>query len=292
MATTIQSASDRTAAVRSTITALHGAGAGMMEALICHPLGTIKVAIQTKRSLHSGGAHVLDATLTDGSLRSSIQSIYYQSHLTFYRGLEYKSALTGLDEKSLPSQKLFAAGLAAAVTEAVLVVTPTEVVKIRLQTAGTHAQGLSSSRFGYRSAPEAMMAIIRTDGVQALWCGVRLTAAQQRTNQAVNLFAYTRIRQRLLDLQPEHKSTGLPSWQTGLTWLSDFLVADVSETRIQKEPSRGSEAGSARLIPTVRLIVEQEGFAALYRGTLPRVLQVGIGQAVTFSTYEVLRGLL
>ncbi|KAB8237754.1 mitochondrial carrier domain-containing protein [Aspergillus alliaceus] len=260
MATTIQSASDRTAAVRSTITALHGAGAGMMEALICHPL--------------------------DGSLRSSIQSIYYQSPLTFYRGLG--AVLFGIMPKMAVRFTSFETGLAAAVTEAMLVVTPTEVVKIRLQTAGTHAQGLSSSRFGYRSAPEAMMAIIRTEGVQALWCGVRLTAAQQRTNQAVNLFAYTRIRQRLLDLQPEHKSTGLPSWQTGLTW----LFADVSETRIQKEPSRGSEAGSARLIPTVRLIVEQEGFAALYRGTLPRVLQVGIGQAVTFSTYEVLRGLL
>ncbi|KAE8388195.1 mitochondrial carrier domain-containing protein [Aspergillus alliaceus] len=220
MATTIQSASDRTAAVRSTITALHGAGAGMMEALICHPL--------------------------DGSLRSSIQSIHYQSPLTFYRGLG--AVLFGIMPKMAVRFTSFETGLAAAVTEAVLVVTPTEVVKIRLQTAGTHAQGLSSSRFGYRSAPEAMMAIIRTEGVQALWCGVRLTAAQQRTNQA--------------------------------------------ETRIQKEPSRGSEAGSARLIPTVRLIVEQEGFAALYRGTLPRVLQVGIGQAVTFSTYEVLRGLL
>lgn len=92
---------------------------------------------------------------------------------------------------------------------------------------------------GYRNTPEALYTIVRTEGVKVLWSGIGLTAARQGTNQAgkcqisfsksccsrvfilicmhlVNFFAYTRIRQALVDNQPQYQSSGLPSWQTGL----------------------------------------------------------------------------
>ena len=77
------------------------------------------------------------------------------------------------------------AGLGAGVTEAVLVVTPMEVVKIRLQ-AQQHslADPLETPR--YRNAGHAVYAIVRAEGFGALWRGVSLTALRQATNQGAS----------------------------------------------------------------------------------------------------------
>ena len=74
------------------------------------------------------------------------------------------------------------AGLGAGTTEAVVVVTPMEVVKIRLQ-AQQHslADPLEAPR--YRNAGHAVYAIVREEGFSALYRGVSLTALRQATNQ-------------------------------------------------------------------------------------------------------------
>jgi solute carrier family 25 (mitochondrial citrate transporter), member 1 len=72
--------------------------------------------------------------------------------------------------------------LGAGTTEAVVVVTPMEVVKIRLQ-AQQHslADPLEAPR--YRNAGHAVYTIVREEGVSALYRGVSLTAIRQATNQ-------------------------------------------------------------------------------------------------------------
>jgi len=74
------------------------------------------------------------------------------------------------------------AGLGAGTTEAIVVVTPMEVVKIRLQ-AQQHslADPLEAPR--YRNAGHAVYTIVREEGVSALYRGVSLTAIRQATNQ-------------------------------------------------------------------------------------------------------------
>ena len=76
----------------------------------------------------------------------------------------------------------FLAGLGAGTTEAVAVVTPMEVIKIRLQ-AQMHslADPLETPR--YRNAGHAVYTIVREEGGSALYRGVSLTALRQATNQ-------------------------------------------------------------------------------------------------------------
>ena len=78
------------------------------------------------------------------------------------------------------------AGLGAGTTEAVVVVTPMEVVKIRLQ-AQQHslADPLEAPR--YRNAGHAVYTIVREEGVSALYRGISLTAIRQATNQGISL---------------------------------------------------------------------------------------------------------
>src|SRR5258708_28745897 len=77
-----------------------------------------------------------------------------------------------------------AAGLGAGTTEAVLVVNPMEVVKIRLQ-AQMHSLADPLETPQYRNAGHAVYQIVREEGFSVLYRGVSLTALRQATNQGV-----------------------------------------------------------------------------------------------------------
>lgn len=68
-------------------------------------------------------------------------------------------------------------------TEAVAVVTPMEVVKIRLQ-AQHHSMADPLDIPKYRNAAHATYLVIKEEGFGALYRGVSLTALRQGTNQA------------------------------------------------------------------------------------------------------------
>ena len=74
--------------------------------------------------------------------------------------------------------KTFFAGLGAGVTEAVLVVTPMDVLKIRLQ-AQRHSLMDPLDVPKYRNAGHAAYTIVREEGLAALYKGVSLTALRQ-----------------------------------------------------------------------------------------------------------------
>ena len=78
------------------------------------------------------------------------------------------------------------AGLGAGTTEAVVVVTPMEVVKIRLQ-AQQHSLADPLEVPQYRNAGHAVYTIVREEGVSALYRGISLTAIRQATNQGISL---------------------------------------------------------------------------------------------------------
>ena len=102
------------------------------------------------------------------------------------------------------------AGLGAGTTEAVAVVCPMEVVKIRLQ-AQSHslADPLETPR--YRNAGHAVYTIVREEGLATLYRGVSLTALRQATNQGANFTAYQELKKAAHRWQPELEE--LPSYQ-------------------------------------------------------------------------------
>jgi len=75
-----------------------------------------------------------------------------------------------------------AAGLSAGATEAIMVVCPMEVVKIRLQ-AQLHSLSDPLEVPKYRNAAHAAYRIVSEEGIKTLYRGVGLTALRQATNQ-------------------------------------------------------------------------------------------------------------
>ena len=190
------------------------------------------------------------------------------------------------------------AGLAAGVTEAVAVVTPMEVVKIRLQ-AQHHSMADPLDIPKYRNAAHACYTVIKEEGFGALYRGVSLTALRQGSNQAVNFWAYSQLKGGLQNLQSAYHNSELPSWQTmGIGLVSGAMgplsnaPIDTIKTRLQKMPSAPGVSALSRIRAIAADMFRQEGVHAFYKGITPRIMRVAPGQAVTFTVYEYLKGWL
>lgn len=285
-----------------------GGGAGMMEALVCHPLDTIKVRMQLSRRARQPGAP------KRGFLRTGSEIVRRETPLGLYKGLgavltgiipkmairftsfeAYKQALANRDTGVISGRGTFLAGLAAGVTEAVAVVTPMEVIKIRLQ-AQHHSMADPLDVPKYRNAAHALYTVVKEEGFGALYRGVSLTALRQGTNQAVNFTAYTYFKEVLRSYQPQYDGGNLPSAQTTLIGLVSGAMGPLSnapidtiKTRLQKTPAEEGVSAMQRITKIAAEMFKQEGFHAFYKGITPRIMRVAPGQAVTFTVYEYLK---
>ncbi|KAK1980684.1 mitochondrial carrier domain-containing protein [Colletotrichum cereale] len=285
-----------------------GGGAGMMEALACHPLDTIKVRMQLSRRARQPGAP------KRGFIRTGVEIVKKETPLGLYKGLGavltgivpkmairftsfegYKQALADKQTGMVSGQATFMAGLAAGVTEAVAVVTPMEVIKIRLQ-AQHHSMADPLDIPKYRNAAHALYTVVKEEGFGALYRGVSLTALRQGSNQAVNFTAYSYFKEALKDYQPEFERTTLPGWQTTLIGLVSGAMGPLSnapidtiKTRLQKTPAEYGTSAWSRIAKISSDMFKQEGFHAFYKGITPRIMRVAPGQAVTFTVYEFLK---
>lgn len=170
-----------------------------------------------------------------------------------------------------------------------------EVVKIRMQ-AQYHSLSDPLDVPKYRSAPHALLTVVREEGLGALYRGVSLTALRQGTNQAVNFTAYTEFKEILQRWQPEYQGQNLPSYQTTLIGLISGAMGpfsnapiDTIKTRLQKTPAEPGQTAVSRIVAISKDMFKQEGFRAFYKGITPRVMRVAPGQAVTFTVYEFLK---
>ncbi len=289
-----------------------GGTAGLFEALCCHPLDTIKVRMQlTKKGALGPDGKPLPKL---GFVKTGIQIAKRETALGLYKGLgavvigivpkmgirfstyEWYRSLLRNPDGSITIPQTFIAGVGAGITEAVIVVNPMEVVKIRLQ-AQHHSMADPLDVPKYRNAPHCAYTVVREEGLRAMYRGVTLTAARQASNQGVNFTVYSVLKAKL---QEYHGSVNaLPSWQTSLIGLISGALGPLSnapldtiKTRMQREAGKSSESGLARMTRIGAQLIKQEGIHALYKGITPRIMRVAPGQAVTFTVYERVSGWL
>ena len=281
----------------------------MMEALVCHPLDTIKVRMQLSRRQRTGGQK------RRGFIATGMDIAKKETPLGLYKGLGavmtgivpkmairftsydwYKQLLADKDG-TVSGGANFLAGLSAGITEAVLAVTPMEVVKIRLQ-AQHHSMADPLDVPKYRNAAHACYTVVKEEGITALYRGVTLTAIRQGTNQAVNFTAYTELKDQVQKRSAD-PTAPLPSYVTAICGLISGGLGplcnapiDTIKTRLQRNPAQAGQSSLNRMIEIATQMFKQEGPRAFWMGITPRVARVAPGQAVTFAVYEYLKGVL
>jgi len=173
-------------------------------------------------------------------------------------------------------------GATAGATEAFVVV-PFELVKIRLQDKASASK--------YNGMIDVVTKIIKSEGPLAMYQGLESTLWRHILWNAGYFGCIFQVRAQLPAVQVGNKAqqtrNDLIAGSIGGT-VGTLLNTpmDVVKSRIQNSPKI---AGSIRKYnwawPSLGLIMKEEGFGALYKGFLPKVLRLGPGGGILLVVF-------
>lgn len=184
---------------------------------------------------------------------------------------------------SKPNQSLaILTGATAGATES-LVVVPFELVKIRLQDKASAGK--------YNGLVDCVVKTVKQEGPLALYNGLESTAWRHILWNAGYFGCIFQVKSLLPAVEAGNKlqqtRNDLLSGAIGGTVGTVLNTPmDVAKTRIQNSPRvRGQVPKYNWAWPALGTIMKEEGFAALYKGFLPKVLRLGPGGGVLLVVY-------
>lgn len=264
---------------------ISGGIAGAMEISVTMPLDTIKTQMQL-----NSGRSVLETTrgiyATRGvtgyyyGMSAMLAQVSCKAAIRFFAFEQFKAAIKGASPQTGAVQVNFLAGLGAGFTEAAVLVTPTERLKVLRQ------REIHSAAPKYTNLVGAFRTIMAEQGVQGLFVGFFPTAARQGMAMAIRFVLYDEVKRAIAGTRPP---TPLESLAAGMaTGTISSLVnqpVDMAKSRCQAQErgGTGKYRGSVHCLMTT---LREEGIYSWYRGCTPRVLRLTIGQGIIFSSQE------
>eukprot|EP00731_Ephydatia_muelleri_P021980 Em0014g571a len=182
---------------------------------------------------------------------------------------------------------LVLAGLGAGLTEAI-VITPFERVKVHLQ---AQRNKLSEQPSSWSCARD----IARRDGfgTRGLYKGLTATLGRHGVWNAVYFGCYHNLKSLLTPSQSASVSTSLLlGFLSGAFASVTNIPFDVAKSRIQGPQPVDNPFKYSTTTATLRIIVKEEGYQALFKGLVPKVLRLGPGGGIMFVVYEEMSSLL
>lgn len=274
------------------IKTIGGMMGGAVEAVVLQPLDTVKTRLQLSMFPGLGPFGIAQHTIRHEGVAALYKGLTpFVAHLTskyalrFFINERYRQTLAAHSSLA-PSTMGFVAGLGAGITEAVLIVTPFEVVKTRLQ------QQRGTTNLKYTGPMQCARTIAHSEGIGALWKGVAPTMARQGLNQCFLFGCYDMLKASMWgvgrDAKLEPHKALLTGMVAGMIGPMVNCPVDVAKTRLMGQVTviGGAMPKYTGMIQTMRVVAQQEGFTALYRGLLPRVARVAPGQGITFMVME------
>ncbi|XP_012221910.1 mitochondrial 2-oxodicarboxylate carrier isoform X1 [Linepithema humile] len=268
-----------------------GGSAGFVEVCIMHPMDLVKTRFQLQVKTMN-----LDPLYYTG-IRDCMTKMYKTEGVrAFWKGIlppiivetpkravkfftfeQYKQFF--LFGSSAPTPLTFScAGFFAGVTEAILV-NPFEVVKVKLQSNRKHIKE-SPSTFAVTKE------IVSKYGLNGLNKGLSATIMRNAVFNSFYFGFYHSVK-GYIPVKEE-------PWLEFLTKVAIGFVSgtvasclnipfDVAKSRIQ-----GSQDGTQYkgTIKTMHIVYKREGFKALYKGLVPKVLRLGPGGAIMLVVYD------
>ncbi|KAI4338922.1 hypothetical protein MLD38_023927 [Melastoma candidum] len=292
---------DQKAAIPPYVKAISGSLGGTVEACCLQPIDVIKTRLQLdKEGAYKGILHCGRTIVRTEGVRALWKGLTpFATHLTLKYTLRmgsnavFQSAFKDPDTGKLSNAGRLLSGFGAGVLEALVVVTPFEVVKIRLQ----QQRGLSPELLKYKGPIHCAHTIIREEGLRGLWAGASPTVMRNGTNQAA-MFTAKNAFDVLLWKKYEGDGKVLLPWQS---MISGFLAGtagpictgpfDVVKTRLMAQSRAGGELKYKGMVHAIRIIYKEEGLRALWKGLLPRLMRIPPGQAIMWAVADQLTGL-
>ncbi|XP_027100639.1 mitochondrial succinate-fumarate transporter 1 [Coffea arabica] len=280
--------------------AISGSLGGIVEASCLQPIDVIKTRLQLDRSgNYKGIIHCGSTIVQNEGVRALWKGLTpFATHLTLKYALRMgsnavlQSAFKDSETGKLSPQGRLLSGFGAGVLEALIIVTPFEVVKIRLQ----QQRGLKPELMKYKGPIHCARTVIREEGLRGLWAGATPTVMRNGTNQAAMFTAKNAFD---VILWKKHEGDGkvLQPWQS---MISGFLAGtagpvctgpfDVVKTRLMAQSRSGGELKYKGMFHAISTIYAEEGLLALWKGLLPRLMRIPPGQAIMWAVADQVIG--
>ncbi|RVD84300.1 uncharacterized protein DFL_006059 [Arthrobotrys flagrans] len=271
-----------------------GAVAGVSEILVMYPLDVVKTRIQ----LQVGGATGADAYT--GTLDCFRKIIKNEGFSRLYRGISapilmeapkratkfaandywgnfYRKSF-GIEKMNQPLAVL--TGASAGVSESFVVV-PFELIKIRLQDRASAGK--------YKGMVDCFVKLVRAEGVLALYNGLESTMWRHLVWNAGYFGVIFQAKTLLPKAETKQGQMGNDIIAGALGGTAGTVLNtpfDVVKSRIQntvRVPGQVQKYNWA--VPSLFVVAREEGFAALYKGFLPKVLRLGPGGGILLVVY-------
>ncbi|RGB40799.1 mitochondrial carrier domain-containing protein [Rhizophagus diaphanus] len=271
---------------------LAGTGAGLVEVSLMQPTDVLKTRYQSIRvASNYNGISILSSfakivkqegffALYRGTL--PVMCIVTPRVSLQYTGLAmFKPIFERMEGKYIPSGSA-SAFTGARIMQAITLVTPLELIKIRQQT--------DINRFKYHGMFSTIALIVREEGITALYKGLVPTIFRQSWGLAVKFTGFALF----LDLFRIQSNNNLkPHHFVASGFLSNVLVGilnsppDVVKTRMQDQSASYKNSWDC-----VKIMMKYEGPLSLFKGSLLRIIRIAPGGGIQFATFEYLYRLL
>ncbi|KAK3220463.1 hypothetical protein Dsin_014433 [Dipteronia sinensis] len=225
-----------------------GSLGGIVEACCLQPINVIKTRLQLDWTGTYRG--IVHHHVQHRGLPCSLKGLtLFTTHLTLKYTLRmgsnavFQSAFKDSQTGKISNHGRLLSGFGAGVLEALTIVTPFEVVTIRLQ----QQKGLSTELLKYKGPVHCARTIIREEGLCGLWAGAAPTVMRNGTNQAA-MFTARNSFDVFLWKKKEGEGKILQPWQCMISGFFAGTVApfctgpfDVVKTRLMAQNRQGGE---------------------------------------------------
>ncbi|XP_018027171.1 mitochondrial 2-oxodicarboxylate carrier [Hyalella azteca] len=269
-----------------------GGSAGFCEICIMHPLDVVKTRLQLQKS----GGNPADPHFYTSVFDCLRKTARHEGLTALYKGVippvlvetpkRAVKFLTFQMYKELMGASnpvtYFVAGLGSGVTEAILV-NPFEVVKV--------AQQANKAKHSATPGPFVVAReIIAREGILGLNKGMTATIGRNGTFNMVYFGLFHTINTEVLSPRQENWQNNLQKFfvgfGTGVLACILNIPFDVAKSRIQGPQADPRNPKYRGTLSSIAIVYKEEGFMALYKGLVPKVLRLGPGAGIMMIVYE------
>ena len=274
---------------------LSGSLGAMASGAVTHPIDLVKVRMQLYGSTLDGAQHAGSAGVAPkappGMMRTGYLVIKHEGVFGLYKGLSaslmrqasfigtkfgaydlLKSAVPKDADGGLSFWKMTLCGLGAGAIGAA-VGNPADLAMVRMQADGRLPPEL---RRNYRHGGEALMRVVREEGVLALWRGCGPTVNRAMIVTASQMAVYDKTKATILrEGKPHGLRDGLMV-QTGASFVAGVVAAltsnpiDLAKSRLMSmKPDAEGRMPYAGTLDCIVKTVRHEGVGAVYKGLIP-----------------------
>ncbi|XP_039756613.1 mitochondrial 2-oxoglutarate/malate carrier protein-like [Pararge aegeria] len=261
-----------------------GGLAGMAATCVVQPLDLIKTRMQLSGSGRTSFAVAGEIVAREGffSLYTGLSAgLLRQATYTTTRLGIYNLLFDSYRERNDGAAPGFAVKMFLGVTAGsvgAFVGTPAEVALIRMTADGRLPK---EQRRNYKNVMDALIRIVREEGVLKLWRGATPTVGRAMVVNAAQLSTYSQAREMFVGYVPDGISLHFcASMVSGLVTTIASMPVDIIKTRIQNAAKGQSQ------LAVVSSLLKNEGVFSLWKGFLPYYARLGPHTVLTFIFLE------